>query len=531
MVGDVVEYANVAAMRLFGVERVEDLVGSSVLPFVHPEDRGHVERLAVDVARGRMTTTGLQFRMVRADGAELVVIAMGSLCTWEGQSCVQVLYEDVTELVRAESERLERERFHAEVLDAMTVHALVLDAAGDVLMTNQAWDDHLERQGYPGGTPVGSNFLALCRAAPEEGASLSHLIGDGVESVLSGGGPFTLDLPVTNADDTVEWYTLTAIPMSTATARVIVTMSEITQRKVFEAELAHQASHDPLTGLPNRLLLQDRLERALALGSRHDRVVAAIFVDIDHFKLINDSYGHEAGDAVLTSVATRLSAAVRPSDTVTRFAGDEFVVVCESLDDPDQVMGLADRLLASLKGAYPVPGASLELSVSTGIAIAGPGDSAEDLVRNADTAMFEAKARGRDRVVVFDSALSGRARARLDMTQELRYAVERGELELHYQPVLDLQARPGGRRRGAAAVEPAWLRAGPSAGLHPGGRGQRAHRAHRRVGGPRGLPHGGQRRRRRCPSRSTCRRASSAIQAWSTRSGAPSARPAWSPAG
>jgi EAL domain-containing protein (putative c-di-GMP-specific phosphodiesterase class I) len=124
-------------------------------------------------------------------------------------------------------------------------------------------------------------------------------------------------------------------------------------------------------------------------------------------------------------------------------------VVCESLDDPGQVMGLADRLLDSLTGTYPVPGASLQLSVSTGIAIAGPGDSAEDLVRNADTAMFEAKARGRDRVVVFDSALSGRARARLDMTQELRYAVERGELELHYQPVLDLRQ---GRVAGVEAL-------------------------------------------------------------------------------
>ena len=449
MVADVLEYANAAALRLFGADNADDLVGTSVLRFVHPDDRNHVERLAGDVARGRMSTTGLQFRMVRVDGTEQVVIAMGSLCTWEGQSCVQVMYEDVTELVRAEAERLERERFHAEVLDAMTVHALVLDEAGSVLMTNQAWDDHLERQGFPGGTPVGSNFLALCRLAPPDTATTSHLIADGVESVLRGGGPFSLDLPVANADDTVEWFTLTAIPMSSAAARVMVTMSEITQRKAFEAELAHQASHDPLTGLPNRLLLQDRLERALSLGSRHDRVVAAIFVDIDHFKLINDSYGHEAGDAVLTAVAHRLSAAVRPSDTVTRFAGDEFVVVCESLDDPDQVMGLADRLLDSLKGAYPVPGASLELSVSTGIAIAGPGDSAEDLVRNADTAMFEAKARGRDRVVVFDSALSGRARARLDMTQELRYAVERGELELHYQPVLDLRQ---GRVAGVEAL-------------------------------------------------------------------------------
>ncbi len=438
MVADALQYANAAAMRLFGVERADDLVDTSVLRFVHAQDRDLVERLAGDVARGRMSTTGLQFRLVQADGAELVVIAMGSLCTWEGQSCVQVIYEDVTELVRAEAERLERERFHAEVLNAMTVHAMVLDQAGDVLMTNQAWDGHLAKRGFPGGTPVGSNFLELCRRPSTERAGVSHVIADGVEAVLHG-GHFTLDLPVTYADETVEWFTLTAIPMSTATARVMVTMSEITQRKEFEAELAHQASHDPLTGLPNRLLLQDRLERALVVGARQDRVVAAVFVDIDHFKLINDSYGHEAGDAVLTAVATRLSAAVRPSDTVTRFAGDEFVVVCESLDDPDQVMGLADRLLESLKGAYPVPGASLELSVSTGIAIAGPGDSAEDLVRNADTAMFEAKARGRDRVVVFDSALSGRARARLDMTQELRYAVERGELELHYQPVLDLR--------------------------------------------------------------------------------------------
>jgi diguanylate cyclase (GGDEF)-like protein/PAS domain S-box-containing protein len=449
LVGDLQQYANAAALRLFGVERPEDLVGHSILQFVHPEDRDRVARRAEGVARGTLSTSGLQFRVMQPNGDQLVVTAVGSLVTWEGQSGVQVMFEDVTDRMRAEALQLERERFHAEVLDAMTVHALVLDAAGDVLMTNTAWEEHLVRQGHPGGTPIGSNFLDLCRLAPAETAVLSHHVAEGVQAVLNAAaGHFTHDLPVGYLDGTTAWFTLNAIPMSAATARAIVTLTEITQRKEFEAELAHQASHDPLTGLPNRLLLQDRLERALVAG-REDRVVAAVFVDIDHFKLINDSYGHEAGDAVLTAVAERLSAAVRPSDTVTRFAGDEFVVVCESLDDPSQVMGLADRLLDSLKGSYPVPGASLELSVSTGIAIAGPGDSAEDVVRNADTAMFEAKNRGRDRVVVFDSALSGRAKARLDMTQELRYAVERGELELHYQPVLDLRQ---GRVAGVEAL-------------------------------------------------------------------------------
>ena len=449
LIADRLQYANTAALRLFGVDTVDELVGRSVMHWVHAADRERVGRRVEEVARGLLSTTGLQFRLMHDDGAELLVTGMGAPCTWEGKSCIQVMFEDVTERERAQREQAERERFHAEVLDAMTVHAIVLDGSGAVLMTNRAWDRHLERRGYPTVTPVGSNFLDLLRQEPVETAAQSHLLADGIESVLHGAGPFSSDLRVEHADGSVQWFTMNAIPMTTATGRVMVNLNEITERKAFEAELAHQASHDPLTGLPNRLLLEDRLERALALGSRHNQVVAAIFVDIDHFKLINDSYGHEAGDAVLTAVSARLSSAVRPSDTVTRFAGDEFIVVCESLDDADQVMGLADRLLESLKGHYPVPGASLELSVSTGIAIAGPGDSAEDLVRNADTAMFEAKARGRDRVVVFDSALSGRARARLDMTQELRYAVERGELELHYQPVLDLRQ---GRVAGVEAL-------------------------------------------------------------------------------
>jgi diguanylate cyclase (GGDEF)-like protein/PAS domain S-box-containing protein len=462
LVGDFQQYANAAALRLFGVEAAADLVGHSILPFVHPLDRHQVARRAEGVARGTLSTSGLRFRVMQPGGQELTVTAVGSLVTWEGRSGVQVMFEDVTERMRADAAQLERERFHAEVLDAMAVHALVLDAAGEVLLTNRAWEERLARQGRAGSTPIGSNFLSWCRLARAETAGLYQHVAEGVQAVLNGvAGHFTYDLPVEYVDGTMDWFTLNAIPMSAATARAIVTLTEITQRKEFEAELAHQASHDPLTGLPNRLLLQDRLERALVAG-REDRVVAAVFVDIDHFKLINDSYGHEAGDAVLTAVAERLSAAVRPSDTVTRFAGDEFVVVCESLDDPSQVMGLADRLLASLKGSYPVPGASLELSVSAGIAIAGPGDSAEDVVRNADTAMFEAKNRGRDRVVVFDSALSGRAKARLDMTQELRYAVERGELELHYQPMLDLtQGRVAGveallrwNRPGHGQVEP-----------------------------------------------------------------------------
>jgi diguanylate cyclase (GGDEF)-like protein len=202
------------------------------------------------------------------------------------------------------------------------------------------------------------------------------------------------------------------------------------------ADAVHKATHDELTGLPNRALVLDRLEHAMARQDRTDTAVCVLFVDLDRFKSINDSLGHSVGDEVLELVARRLVEAVRPGDSVGRLAGDEFVVVCEDID-PAAALRIAERVADNVSAPVTLYGRELVLTASVGLATASPPARAEDVLRDADVAMYRAKERGRARIEVFDEAIKAQMLARIEMEHALRRAVGNGELRLHYQPVVD----------------------------------------------------------------------------------------------
>jgi len=216
------------------------------------------------------------------------------------------------------------------------------------------------------------------------------------------------------------------------------------------ASLELQALHDPLTKLPNRLLLMDRARQAIARLQRSDGLVALIFIDLDRFKLANDRYGHEVGDRLLTAVSERLSEMMRDSDTVARLGGDEFVILAEELESEAEALALAERVLTSLESPIPIGRSEVAMPASVGIAIANDQTAdAETMLREADVAMYRAKNAGGHRLELFDESLRAEATAQLEIEERLLHALPRKELRLTYQPIIPLA---GGRAVGCEAL-------------------------------------------------------------------------------
>ncbi|MES2740455.1 MAG: EAL domain-containing protein [Pseudomonadota bacterium] len=221
---------------------------------------------------------------------------------------------------------------------------------------------------------------------------------------------------------------------------LVVTMRDISARKLAEAELTRRATHDALTGLPNRALIRERLVGALQRSRRAGTSVALLFVDLDGFKLVNDGHGHDAGDLLLKTVAARLLEHTRGGETVGRLGGDEFVVLCEQLAPPEQAAGmalLAERIGASLRLPFDCDGQTLHVTASIGIAIGQAGShSADDMLRYADTAMYAVKQQGRDAWQFFSEQVHAQARQRVRITTGLRTALAQQELALRFQPIV-----------------------------------------------------------------------------------------------
>lgn len=222
-------------------------------------------------------------------------------------------------------------------------------------------------------------------------------------------------------------------------ARMAGTMQDITERKHAEIQLERMAYHDSLTGLPNRHLLRDRLRHAMDNSRRGRHQVALLFLDLDRFKNVNDSLGHDAGDRLLVQVAQRLSKYKREEDTLARLGGDEFTMVIEGLDDPDHARLVAIKLRDALAERFLVDGLEVFVSASIGISMyPGDGEDVDSLMKHADTAMYRAKELGRDGHQFFSAEMSERADERLRMETSLFRAQQRDELDLYYQPVIDL---------------------------------------------------------------------------------------------
>ena len=220
---------------------------------------------------------------------------------------------------------------------------------------------------------------------------------------------------------------------------VVATFHDVSERKNFEQALSYQAFHDALTDLPNRSLFVDRVERALVRTDRRGGSVAVMFLDLDNFKVINDSLGHSIGDQLLLSVTQRIQDCLRREDTLARLSGDEFAILVEDVANVDDALVVAQRVLQALQAPFSLEGHEMFASASIGVVLSAPNhDCPDDLLRDADLAMYRAKANGKARTEVFDDSMNARVSERLSMETSLRRAIERGEFRVHYQPIIDL---------------------------------------------------------------------------------------------
>ncbi len=266
------------------------------------------------------------------------------------------------------------------------------------------------------------------------------------------GEPMQLEIRGRRSDGEWRWLEVwvTNLLDDPSVGGIVANQRDITERRAFQEQLTRQAYHDALTGLPNRSLFQSRLEVALARAARRQRSIAVLFIDLDNFKVINDSLGHEIGDDLLVAVAGRIREAVRDEDTVARLSGDEFTVLLEEVEDDGEAANVAQRIIDDVRQAIDLDGHQVFVGASVGIALSHNGeDRAEDLLRDADLAMYRAKERGRSRYETFEVAMGARARLRLDLESELRQALENDELVLHFQPEVSLRS---GRIIGAEAL-------------------------------------------------------------------------------
>jgi diguanylate cyclase (GGDEF)-like protein/PAS domain S-box-containing protein len=474
-------YANAVACRLLLADGPEQIVGRDIRDFIHPDSLAKSrERTAVIEAGGRADLT--EQTILRVDGTPLVVEAASCPISWHGEGAVQTVVRDVSSRKEAEIfvdgytrslELISQGAPLGETLGTVTdlverltpgVHCTVMVVRDGVLRVEAAPTLPVEVAEAADGFPIAEG-AACCgtaafrvEAVVAEDVATDPLMVDVRDVLARAGIRACWSLPVTDSATgevlaTFAVYATEARRPSDGEIRLLERVTHLAEiaiaRKQSEEELAHQALHDGLTGLPNRALLLDRLEQAMARARRQEALVAVLFLDLDLFKVLNDSRGHAAGDELLQAVAGRLRDVIRPADTVARFGGDEFVVVCEGLANEVEARLMGERITKAIETPFLLAAGEVFIGVSVGISLATGTDDADTALRNADAAMYRAKERGRGRVEVFDEKLRVRSRVRYETETALRRALDRGELVLAYQPVV---AVADGRMAGAEAL-------------------------------------------------------------------------------
>ncbi len=433
----VVTEANLTAETLLDEAR-EQLVGRSFARLVAPDDgdRWYLFRLALS-RQGGPGHIEVALKTRSGSGGLYVQIAGRRVATAGTPPVLRITLTDLTERKRSEAEL----RIAATAFETQE-GIMITDRRGVIVRVNKAFS---QITGYSAEEAVGQTGR-LMRSGRHEADFYTAMW-----ETLQRDGFWQGEVWNRRKDGELypQWLTITAVRGEGPAVRHYVgTMLDISQRKSREEEIAQLAFYDPLTGLPNRRLMKDRLHLALAASARTGRESALMFIDLDQFKRINDTLGHDLGDQLLQQVARRLAACTREGDTVARLGGDEFVVMlaADLADSPSDTAALArlvgEKILAALNRPYEIDGRECHCSASIGITLLGGHHSTVDeLLRRADQAMYQAKASGRNALRFFDTRIQEGLLRRAMLESELRQALRANEFVLHYQPIVDAAQR------------------------------------------------------------------------------------------
>lgn len=432
------EYVSEGCLELTGY-RPDELILNARIDYetiTHPDDRGQLrEALLRDISASNRFD--IEYRILHADGGIRwvwergigVLDADGELVAIEG------VIQDITQRRRVEDALRETERRYRSIFEHATEGIYQTSPEGRYLAANPAL---AAIYGYA--SPL--DLIADLSDIEHQLYVDPHRRQEFTRLMQEYGYTRNFESPVYRRDGSVIWISENARVARDEQGNIQFyegTVVEITERRRYQEELEYQASHDTLTGLPNRALLVDRLRQALHGARRDGRVVAVAFVDLDHFKLINDSLGHHVGDQLLLDMAGRLGACLRSRDTVARQGGDEFVLILTDQADEYGVTLVLRRLLESISQPWVAEHGEYSISCSIGVSLyPRDGDSAEHLLKCADAAMYKAKDMGRNTFHYFTPELDEAANHQLEMANDLRRALERGEFLLHYQPRVDI---------------------------------------------------------------------------------------------
>ncbi len=411
-----------------------ELVDMAVTELVHPDDRESVAVRGRLLALGEADLMSVECRYQRPDGS-IIWVRIHSAAVRDPD--LELRYavthvEDITQRYHKEAEVRASERRYRTLVENSPAVVTRFDRELRIVYASPAFE---ALAGFAPGQILGHKVDAF--AAPGEVDRWASALG----AVFETGARYDSEWLLNRGEDQY-WFQSRAVAeydQDGVVEYVLVVNTDITTLKRTEAALAHQALHDPLTGLANRALLHDHLDNALARGRRLSNTIGLVFLDLDRFKLVNDSMGHTAGDVLLVEVGRRLRTLARPGDTVARLGGDEFVLLLDNIEDASKPIVMAEEIHRILREPMSVEGSEVFTTASIGIAVANDDHAdADGLLRDADSAMYLAKARGRDRFEVFDEGLRERATERLHLENALRRSIDAGDLAVFYQPEIDL---------------------------------------------------------------------------------------------